>query len=375
MPSRAAGRAAPQSPREVTPAERRKPAPAKPEPKPESGKQGWGPRVGAVRASVAPAAIKSGPVGELEPMSAIVVANPDGFAPTRQLHDELAKALPSSTRLVVLQGKDHDDAWHGAAPKGALALKTSADSPWARDFAPTFVRTREGKLQAVEFKYGYAGADDVASKMAKKLGVPVISSPLIVEGGNLLADKGRLFVTDKLLENNKGMTRAQVETELKRALQLDTVEWMKPLPNEPTGHVDMYAKLIAPNTMLVSDTTVPAQKKVMDEAAARFKALGYEVVRATNAPTRAAAGDPQVKSYANALVINGTVFVPQYKSQSDDAKLGKAVAAADKKALEAYASAGLKTVPVHADELINFQGSVHCMTNALPAEVNPGKLR
>jgi len=43
------------------------------------------------------------------------------------------------------------------------------------------VRTREGKLEAVEFKYAYPGADSVASAMSKKLGVPVRSSPLVVE--------------------------------------------------------------------------------------------------------------------------------------------------------------------------------------------------
>lgn len=344
-------------------------------PKPPAVNQGWTQKTAAVRPAVKVAAIAAGPVGELERMSAVVVANPDGFAPTQKLHADLAAALPKGTKLVVLQSRDHSDAWSGAAPKGAIALKTSADSPWARDFAPTFVRTREGKLEAVEFKYAYPGADDVASSLSKKLGVPVRASTLIVEGGNLLADKGRLFVTTKMVGANQGLTQAQVEQELKRALHVDAVEWMKPLPNEPTGHVDMYAKLVAPNTMLVSDTTVPAQKKVMDEAAARFKALGYEVIRAANAPTQKAAGDPQVRSYANSLVINGTAFVPQYRSRYDDPKLARSVAAADQKALDAYAKAGLKTVGVQADELINFQGSVHCMTNAVPAEVDVTRLR
>ncbi len=349
------------------------PAPAK----------GWGPRTSTARSAAvteAPkaAAVKAGPVGELEPMSAIVVANPDGFGATQVLHEDLAKALPSGVKLVVLQAIDHTDAWSGKAPAGAVTLKTSTDSPWARDFAPTFVRTREGKLEAVEFKYQYPGSDSIAATMAKKLGVPVRSSPLKLEGGNLLADEGRLYVTTKVLAENPGMTKAQVEAELKKALHVDDVEWMTPLPGEATGHIDMYAKLLAPKTMLVSDTKNPKQKAVMDAAARRFEALGYTVLRAANAPTsqQASSGGDQTRSYANALVVNGTAFVPQYFSPQDvsDGR-GKLVQSLDQKALETYAKAGLKTVGVPAAGLIGFEGSVHCMTNTLPAGLDAARLK
>lgn len=312
-------------------------------------------------------------------MAAIVVANPDGFAPTQALHALVAKHLPKGARLVVLQSKDHDDAWCGAAPPGAVALKAGTDSPWARDFSPTFVRTRAGALQAVEFKYGYEGADAVATQLARKLGVPVVSSPLVIEGGNLLADDGRVFLTDKVLRANKGMKKADVEAELKRVLHADEIVWMKPLPDEATGHIDMYAKLLAPKTMLVSDTAHPAQKAVLDDAAARFAAKGYRVVRAENPAF--APSDPDVahwgptRSYANALIVNGTAFVPQYLSDLDkQLGHGRAVAKLDKQALAAYAKAGLTVVGVPANDLINFQGSVHCMTNTVPAGVDVGRL-
>jgi agmatine deiminase len=345
--------------------------------------KGWGPTASSARtAGVGEArkvaAVKSGPVSELEPMSAIVVANPDGYGATQKLHEDLSKALPSGVKLVVLQATDHSDAWSGKAPPGAVALKTSTDSPWARDFAPTFVRTREGKLEAVEFKYQYPGSDSIAATMAKKLGVPVRSSPLTLEGGNLLADEGRVYVTTKLVAENPGMTKAQIEAELKNALHVDDVEWMTPLPGEATGHIDMYAKLIAPKTMLVSDTKNPKQKAVMDAAAKRFEALGYTVLRAANAPTsqQASSGGEQTRSYANALVVNGTAFVPQYFTQQDvsDGR-GKLVQSLDQKALEAYAKAGLKTVAVPAAGLIGFQGSVHCMTNTLPAGLDVTRLK
>lgn len=332
-------------------------------------------KVAAAASAQAPAA---GPVSELERMGAVVVSNSDGYAPTRNLHEVVAKSLPADTKLVVLQAKDHSDAWSGAAPAGAKALKSTVDSPWARDFAPTFVRNKQGKLEIVEFKYAYTGADSVASAMGKKLGLPVTSSKLSLEGGNLLADKGRLFISTKALTANKDLTKQEVEAELKRTLHVDQVEWMTPLPGEPTGHVDMFAKQLAPSTMLVSDTINPAHKPAMDEAARKFEALGYTVIRTPNADLKPNKGQdwPSPNSYANALVVNGTAFVPQYSAPWDKgSSRGRQMDVADRQALSAYASAGLKVVGVPAYDLINFQGSVHCMTNAMPAEVDLSKLK
>lgn len=323
---------------------------------------------GAVRTSV-------GPVSELETMGAVVVANPDGFWPTQQLHTAVAASLPEKTKLLVLQPRGYSAAWHGKAPKGALTMRGSIDSQWTRDYSPIFVRNRAGQLEAVEFKYIYKGSDQVAPSLAKRLGVPIRSSKLEIEGGNILADQGRLFVTEKVLKRNPGLTKAQVEEELKRVLYVDHVEWLPRLPDEATGHVDLYAKLIRPNTMMVTDTAHPKQKQVVDAAAARFRALGYEVVRIKDGaikPLKTATGSwGPVRSYVNSLVVNGTAYVPQYATQADaTTALGAFLRRRDKAALDVYAAQGLKVVGVPAADLIINQGSVHCMTNTIPAEVN-----
>ena len=92
--------------------------------------------VSARSAIAAPAPL--GPVGELEPMAAIVVANPDGFPATANLHEALRRELPPNTRLVVLQSAFTT----GSEPSGAIAFESTIESPWARDFVPVFVRTR-----------------------------------------------------------------------------------------------------------------------------------------------------------------------------------------------------------------------------------------
>ena len=359
--------ASPKAPRAAT---------AEAKPKPAAG---WTAANRAARvATPAPVTrVVAGPVNELEKMSAIVVANADAYGPTLQLHAEIAKHLPAGTTLVVVENKELEG-WGLPPPEGAVRVKTNTDSPWARDFAPLFVRTPEGKLEVVEFKYLYPNADNIAKTMGKQLKLPVRSSNLVLEGGNLLVDQGRLFVTSKLMKTNPAMTKPQIEAELKKTLHLKEVVWMEPLPGEPTGHVDMYAKLVAPNVMLIADTAQPDQKKTMDAAAKKFEALGYDVVRVANAvvkPARAGEAWGPARSYANALIVNGTAFVPQYATSYDRPNEAKAMKAFDQAAMKAYAAAGLKTVGIAAADLINFQGSVHCMTNTMPAEVQIGLLK
>lgn len=328
----------------------------------------------AIAGSAASQKVQPGPVNELERMGAVIVTNPDQFGPTVRLHQAIAEALPSGTTMFSVARDGY------TVPDGAHRLPLRAESPWARDFAPTFVRTREGKLEAVEFQYGYQQSDAVAKQMAQKLGVPLREVPLLIEGGNLLADKGRLFITTAALKRNPGVSQAQLEAQLKDALHVDHIEWMDPLPKEATGHIDLYVKQAGANLMFVSDTGFPAQKAVMDAAAKRLQALGYEVRRVMNPsfPPKEPEIDPSwgpTMSYANALIVNGTAFVPQYDSDLWRTIAGDVVAKHDRLALEAYRAAGLKVVGVPASELIQFNGSVHCMTNTLPAELDASRLR
>lgn len=311
-------------------------------------------------------------MGELEPMLAVIVANGDNHESTVAFHTLLAKHLPASTRMLVVGPEGV------AVPENATEVSMPVDSPWARDFAPTFVRNRVGEFEAVEFSYSQKSADGVASALAKGLGIPLRTVNMKLEGGNLLVDSGRAFLTRRALTQNPELSQAAIETMLKEALHVDSIEWLDRLPKEPTGHIDMFARLISPGTMLVSDSMNPHQKPTLDAAAARFEALGYKVVRVTNPAFKPR--DPEedpgwgpTLSYANAFIINGTAFVPQYDRELYEQLAPGLVSSHDTLALKAYRDAGFKVVPVPAADLILSMGSVHCMTHTVPAGLDLSK--
>lgn len=158
---------------------------------------------------------------------------------------------------------------------------------WVRDMGPVFVETENGGHAIADFNFnswGYADTLDAATKIeekydeqvAKMLSIPLISSPMISEGGNREVNgKGTLMVTEKVESGrNPNMSRAEMEAEYKRLLGIKKVIWLKEgivedrhtflgpittaegIPAYPVwttnGHIDEYARFANDSTILLA---------------------------------------------------------------------------------------------------------------------------
>ncbi|MEO1012990.1 MAG: agmatine deiminase family protein [Bacteroidota bacterium] len=158
---------------------------------------------------------------------------------------------------------------------------------WVRDMGPTFVETENGGHAIADFNFnswGYADTLDAATKIeeqydervAQLLGLPVIPSPMISEGGNREVNgKGTLLVTETVEQGrNPNMSKAEMEAEYKRLLGIKKVIWLKEgvvedqhtflgplttaegMPAYPVwttnGHVDEYARFANDSTILLA---------------------------------------------------------------------------------------------------------------------------
>jgi agmatine deiminase len=111
---------------------------------------------------------------------------------------------------------------------------------WARDMGPAFVVNEQGKLAMADFNFNaweYTQASDpVAQKdeklderIAAKLGIPVLSTNLITEGGNHeVSSKGVLMLSEVVAKGrNPEMSRAQMEAEYRRVLGVKKFIWLQ----------------------------------------------------------------------------------------------------------------------------------------------------
>ena len=91
-------------------------------------------------------------------------------------------------------------------------LESVLDDAWIRDSGPTFVRTTDGALAAVNWVFNgwggqawasYENDNLLATKIANSVGVPVIDSKMVNEGGGIhFNGQGKVLLTETVQLDN-----------------------------------------------------------------------------------------------------------------------------------------------------------------------------
>ncbi|HAR09194.1 MAG TPA: agmatine deiminase, partial [Cobetia sp.] len=255
------------------------------------------------------------------------------------------------------------------------------DDTWTRDHGPITIE-RDGQPVLLDYTFtGWGGKFEAArdNALTRALAAqgayasPVESRDFILEGGGIESDgQGTLLTTEACLLNdnrNAGLSRAQVEAQLKADFGVKRVLWLANghLEGDDTdSHVDTLARFCDPRTIAYvrcddrDDPHYPALKAMEAELEALRDANGdpYFLVPL---PWPDACFDPDDShrlpaTYANFLIINGAVLVPVYGDRHDLA------------ALDALAGAfpDRDIIPVDASAAIVQHGSLHCLTMQWP---------
>ena len=158
---------------------------------------------------------------------------------------------------------------------------------WARDMGPVFVERADGQLAVADFNFnawGYTDTLDADAQVEEKydelvaanLGLPLVSSSLITEGGDHeLNGKGTMMLVESVeMGRNPHLTKAEIEAEFSRLLGADHFIWLKqglheddhtflgPLATEDgpaytvittNGHIDEFARFVDDTTVLLAE--------------------------------------------------------------------------------------------------------------------------
>ena len=256
---------------------------------------------------------------------------------------------------------------------------------WARDYAPTFVKdTSTGVLCSIDWHYNAWGGkyppydldQQVAGKVASKLGLENITAGICAEGGALeINGNGVLLVTRSSILNenrNPDLDQTQIEAVFQERLGAKKIIWLPGDQAGPTvlgddtdGHIDQLARFIDDASIVYAwtedvddpqraplENNLAELKRQMEsiDADCRFVPLPLPPV-ITHCNLRLPA------SYCNFLVTNRSVLVPQFGATSDA------------KALEILSPlfANRRLVPLPSRELAVGLGSFHCLSQQQPA--------
>jgi agmatine/peptidylarginine deiminase len=247
-------------------------------------------------------------------------------------------------------------------------FKWPVEAMWVRDYAPYFVVSDHTTV--VDFTYPEQNRDledNFGLAFAATFGLHYDHAHLTFDGGNLTSNGHGVCISTTLpggSNASRGYNAAQIGQLLHNHFHFERWIRLKPLEGEPTGHVDMFLTLCAPDKAIVGvyrRDDDPTNSAILDENATLLQGEQtnsgpIQVIRIPMPSHK----DGNWRTYTNVIYANGVVLVPQYPDTDPDL---------DKVALNVFHEAlpDWKVEGIDCSKLIVKRGALHCISRQVPS--------
>ncbi|HEB59410.1 MAG TPA: agmatine deiminase family protein [Gammaproteobacteria bacterium] len=266
---------------------------------------------------------------------------------------------------------------NAAIPERYRLFIVPTNDTWIRDYGPLSVN-RGGQSELRHFVFnGWGGKyaaelDNAACTRLAELGVfrvPLQDVDFILEGGSIDTDGAGTLITSRqcLLHPGRhaGADKGLIEQRLKHELGVRRVVWFthtRLAGDDTDGHIDMLVRFCGPRSLVLTtcedtdDANYAELAALREEVEAVFPPGEYQYAYLPMPrPVFDDDGRQLPASYANFLILNEAVIVPQYGDPAD--------ATARRRLKALFASRNILGVDARA--LITQSGSIHCATMQL----------
>ena len=264
-------------------------------------------------------------------------------------------------------------------------LRIPTDRGWMRDSGPICVKNESREVAFNHFvfngwaKYGNHRKDakvvtQISQSLRRKLFLPVHQGRRVVlEGGSIDVNGcGTLLTTEECLQSkvqqrNPGFTKRDYEELFRAYLGISNVLWLgNGVAGDDThGHVDDLSRFINPTTVVtvVEEDSSDINYATLQENLRRLQSMQDQAgkpLRVETLPMPAPlffAGFRLPASYANFYIANKLVLVPVFNDANDRVALNTL----------ARLLPDREVVGVYCRDQVLGLGTIHCMTQQLPA--------
>lgn len=325
----------------------------------------------------------------------------DNARPAQIAFANVAKAISEFAPVTMLASDEQYAAARNLLPDNIQVIALSTNDAWARDIVPTFVKNAQtGELRVCDWHFNAWGGevdglyapwdkdDAVGQKISELLQINRYRPDnFVLEGGAIHVDgEGTVLTTRMCLLSagrNPHLDEAQIEARLNDYLGTEKVLWLDDGidPDETNGHIDDVACFARPSEVVCIDSddadnpfyavAKKCQRQLAEMTDAKGRKLKIHKLCCPKKPVYLPAdldvenndnskdretGELCIASYANFLIINGGVIVPQYDDENDAL------------ALEQLATIfpEHKIVGVKTREVVYGGGNIHCITQQMP---------
>ncbi|MCH2215783.1 MAG: agmatine deiminase family protein [Flavobacteriales bacterium] len=317
----------------------------------------------------------------------------------KRLYAELIDAIQQEVPCWIMINSASDSsgvinslATYGVTLTNYEFLIVPTNSIWTRDYGPWgFYYTDQDDLAMIDMQYYSSRPLDnaIPSFIADYMGLDHYTSEIRHEGGNLMVDGfGQAFHTTSLFQNNSAILGWSTETTRQEHASLfrttNASETTRLNCDGGTGHIDMWAKLVDEETIIVTeypDEVTASDKTLINNNVALFEQEStiygdpFNIVRipmplADNGDYYTTCGqiNSDARGFVNGLFVNRTLIVPIYSNENSPL----ANQEYDEAALDLIREAlpGYNVVGIDARPLTPLAGAIHCITMQIPAD-NP----
>src|SRR5262245_16642050 len=264
-------------------------------------------------------------------------------------------------------------------------LRVPTDRGWMRDSGPICVKDADGDVGFNHFVFnGWAKYPNhrkdaqvvtrANQSLRRKLFLPAQDGRRVVlEGGSIdVNGLGTLLTTEECLqsnvqERNPGFTKADYEHVFREYLVVTNVLWLKNgISGDDThGHVDDLTRFVSPTTVvtIVEEDRSDANYTALQENLTLLKLMkdqDRKPLRVETLPMPAPVyfnAQRLPASYANFYVANKLVLAPVFNDGNDRGALNTL----------AKLFPDREVVGIYCRDLVLGLGTIHCMTQQLPA--------
>ncbi len=253
------------------------------------------------------------------------------------------------------------------------------DDLWCRDSGPTFVRDEAGALAVSHIRFNgwgdkqaHGNDGQIAEKIAKRLGLPLLETGLVGEQGGFEHDGAGTMLAHAsswVNRNRNRMNEAEVGKRLLAAVGGKKMIWAPGVKGKDITdyHIDALARFVAPGKVLIQlgrnvDSDDPwsiSGHETFEILKNATDALGrkLEIIRLDDAVEIRSNNADFVASYVNYYVCNGAVIAAQFGDKKAD---GKA-----KEQLQSIYPGRIIEM-LNLDPIGESGGGIHCATQQQP---------
>lgn len=276
------------------------------------------------------------------------------------VYEEIAREIRKREPLLIVDSIPHNDTWardHGFITieetsfdqkSKALVLLDFCFNGWGEKFEATL----DNQINKRLYEQGLVK------------GIYEDHLDFVLEGGSIESDgKGTVFTTECCLmapHRNQPLTKAEIEERLKEWLGAERIVWLQHgslIGDDTDGHIDTLVRICPNDTLLYTggDDDHPDLAE-MERELQKLRTLDGKPYRLLKLPLPRPIyddGDRLPATYANYLVINGSVLVPTYNQPDLDEEAMRIVG---------QAFPDREIVGIDCRTVIKQHGSLHCCT-------------